>query len=315
METKTGVLVVLLCLGAAGVLGGLLTILKPQSTRESEAVTAPANASSFAQRQGAGTASAESASKLAAADDWNAGQKTGGSLGFVRGAGGLGAGGGAGQDVSPEAAAAAAAGDAKGLIAGLKADADKGMGKKAVRELMQWVVDTVHKAQPRWYNEFLDNDELKGIADTYDKTMDFPSFVRQLGRSPAFRGMLKRRNNTSQLRQLTKKLLDDEEHGSKLSELFFAHAKDADVIASVRQFGPGAGLPSELLDFAGAAPRRRAAKPKVGGSRPKLQPRSGFGGGFKGNSRQSDSGGGDESQLPAGIDASQLQQYQKYLKK
>lgn len=320
MESKTIVLIVMICVGAAGAVGGLLTFLKPKSAREAEAISAPVGASKFPQRQ-TSAAATESASKLSNADEWNSNQRTAassgnnGSLGFVRGGGGLTAGGAGGPGgASAEAAAAAADGDAKGLIAGLQEGAEKGLGKKAIRAVMQKVVDTVHKTQPRWYTEFLSNRELKAIADTYDKTLDFPSFLRQVAQAPAFKSMLKKRSNTPQLRQLTKKLLDDKEAGPKLEELFYAHAKDPDVIGTIRQFGAGAGLPSELLEYTGAA-AKKAAKAKTTGGRPKLQlKQGGFGGGFK-SKRDSDSGGGGGDEAPEGIDPAQLEQYKKYLKK
>lgn len=322
METKTGVLVVLLCLGAAALTGLVLTFMKPQSTRESEAITAP-SAASFPQHQSAGAAD-EPASKLPAPEDWNAPPKAGSvgsgeSLSMVRGGGGMSATPSADQ-ASAEAAKAAASGDARGVMAGLKEEGDgKGTGKKATRALMQRVVDIVHKTQPRWYSEFLSNKQLKGIADAYDKTSDFPSFIRQLAQSTPFKGMLKKRANTPQLRQLTTGLLTSAELGPKLQELFFANAKDPDVIDTVRQYGAGAGLPAELLSFVGAGGSRRtaAAKPRMGEARPRLKASS-FGNssfGSKGGGSKDEGGAGADGQLPAGVDPAMMEKYQKYLKK
>ena len=314
METKTLVMVVMLGIGAAGVVGAMLSFFKPPATRETEAVTAPSAASSFPARTRPASAD-ESAEKLAAPDDWQPRPRTakdqaGGSMSFIRGGQGLEAGSAGGPGgTSEEAASAAARGDAKAVMEGLKQgeEGQPGLGKKAVRALMQKVVDTVHTAQPRWYNEFLANKELKAIADTYDKTQDFGSFLRQLSKSPAFTGMLKKRKGTSQLRALTKKLMSDSSTGPQLEELFFAHAKDPDVIGSIRQFGPGAGLPAELMEYVGAA----AKKTKPAAARPKLQlQQRGFGGGF-GSSKQDSSSGG----TPEGVDPAMLQQYQKYMKK
>lgn len=316
MEPKTAVMVGMLALGAAGVVAGLISAFKPQSARESEAISAPSAATNFPQRRsGAADMSAE---KLAAPEGWEAprtkaGAQPSGSLNFIRNAEGMSAGEEASGQPSDEAAAAAARGDAKGLVAGLDKDTGKGMERKAVRSLMQKVVDTVHQAQPRWYNEFLANKELKGIADAYDKGQDFPSFLSQLAKSKPFRAMLKKRSNTSQLRGLTKKLLTDREIGPKLEELFFAHAKDPDVLDAVREFGPGAGLPGELLSYAGAAPKKTAAKPKLGAGKMKLQPR-GFGS-SSGSSGFSPRDEGADEEAPAGVSPEMLQQYQKYMKK
>lgn len=316
MESKTLVMVVMLGIGAAGVVGAMLSIFKPPTVRETEAVTAPSAVASFPTRNRRAAAD-ESAEKLAAPDDWQPRPRAGkgqanGSLSFIRGGQGMetGAAGGPGG-TSEEAAAAAARGDAKAVMAGLKQDEEgqPGLGKKAVRALMQKVVDTVHDAQPRWYNEFLANRELKAIADTYDKTQDFGSFLRQLSKSPAFTGMLKKRKGTSQMRALTKKLMSDKATGPQLEELFFAHAKDPDVIGSIRQFGPGSGLPAELMEYVGAPSKKSKAKPVS--NRPKLQlNQRGFGGGF-GSSKQESATGG----TPEGVDPAMLQQYQKYLKK
>ncbi|TPW19570.1 MAG: hypothetical protein FD126_2553 [Elusimicrobia bacterium] len=321
VETKTAVMVVMLCLGAAGVVGGLLSVFKPQSARETEAVTAP-TAGNFPARKASGADM--SAEKMSAPEEWGgattrrSGKGPDGSLNFIRNAEGMSTGseGGPGQP-SDEAAAAAARGDAKGMMEGLQKDGEKGMSKKASRALMQKVVDKVHQAQPRWYNEFLANKELKGIADAYDKGMDFGAFLSQLAKSKPFRAMLKKRSNTSQLRGLTKNLLSDKEVGPKLEELFFAHAKDPDVLDSVREFGPGAGLPSELLSFAGVGAKKTAAKPKLGAGKMKLQPRAfGSKGGFsKGGNADADAGGGGEGEMPEGVDPAMLQQYQKYMKK
>lgn len=314
-------MVVMLCVGAAGAVVGLLSVFKPQSARESEAVTAPSAASFPARKAGGADMSAE---KMSAPEDWGgnggggkgAGAQPTGSLNFIRNAEGMSTGSEPGSQASDEAAAAAARGDAKGLVAGLqKDDEGKGMGKKAARALMQKVVDVVHQSQPRWYNEFLSNKELKGIADAYDKGQDFGAFLSQLAKSTPFRSMLKKRSNTSQLRGLTKRLMTDAQIGPKLEELFFAHAKDPDVLDSVREFGPGAGLPAELLQFAGIGGKKAAPKPKLGSGKMKLQPR-GFGskGGF--SSSGGGSGGGDEGGgAPEGVDPAMLQQYQKYLKK
>lgn len=306
-------MVVMLGIGAAGVVGAMLSLFKPPATRETEAVTAPSAVASFPARARP-TSADESAEKLAAPDEWQPRPKTGkgeagGSLSFIRGGQGMepGSPGGPGN-TSAEAAAAAARGDAKGMMEGLQTG-QQGLEKKAVRALMQKVVDTVHQAQPRWYNEFLANRELKAIADTYDKTSDFASFLRQLGKSPAFTSMLKKRHNTPQMRALTKKLMGDEGTGSKLEELFFAHAKDPDVIGSIRQFGPGSGLPAELMEYVGSA--KKAAKAKAATNRPKLQlQQRGFSGGFSSKQEQSSSGG-----APEGVDPAMLQQYQKYMKK
>lgn len=313
-------MVVMLGLGAAGVVGGLLSVFRPQSARETEAVTAPSAGNFPARKAGGADMSAE---KMSAPEEWggNTGRKStkgpDGSLNFIRNAEGMSTGseGGPGQ-ASDEAAAAAARGDAKGLVAGLQKDGEQGMGKKAARALMQKVVDKVHQAQPRWYNEFLSNKELKGIADAYDKGMDFGAFLSQLAKSKPFRAMLKKRSNSSQLRGLTKNLLSDREIGPKLEELFYAHAKDPDVLDSVREFGPGAGLPSELLSFAGVGAKKTAAKPKLGQGKMKLQPR-GFGskGGFSSKGGDSDAGSGGEAEMPEGVDPAMLQQYQKYMKK
>jgi hypothetical protein len=105
------------------------------------------------------------------------------------------------------------------------------------------------------------------------------------------------------------------EIGPKLEELFFAHAKDPDVLDSVREFGPGAGLPAELLQFAGVGGKKAAPKPKLGGGKMKLQPRSfGSKGGFSSGS-SGPSGGGEEGGAPEGVDPAMLQQYQKYMNK
>lgn len=320
VETKTAVMVGMLALGAAGVVAGLISAFKPQSAREAEAVTAPAAASFPNRKAGAADMSAE---KMSAPEDWGgnkaarkAGDQAPGSLNFIRNAEGMSTGAEAGGDQpSDEAAAAAARGDAKGMMAGLQKDEEKGLTKKATRAMMQKVVDKVHQAQPRWYNEFLANKELKGIADAYDKGMDFGAFLSQLAKSKPFRAMLKKRSNTSQLRGLTKNLLTDRDVGPKLEELFFAHAKDPDVLDAVREFGPGAGLPGELLSFAGAGTKKTAAKPKLGSGKMKLQPRAfGSKGGFS-SSSGGDSEGGGEQAIPEGVDPAMLQQYQKYMKK
>jgi hypothetical protein len=308
----------MLALGAAGVVAGLISAFKPQSAREAEAVTAPA--AGFPARKGGGADM--SAEKMSAPEDWGgnkparkAGDQAPGSLNFIRNAEGMSTGAeGGGDQPSDEAAAAAARGDAKGMMAGLQKEEGQGMGKKATRAMMQKVVDKVHQAQPRWYNEFLSNKELKGIADAYDKGMDFGAFLSQLAKSKPFRSMLKKRSNTSQLRGLTKNLLTDRDVGPKLEELFFAHAKDPDVLDAVREFGPGAGLPDELLSFAGVGAKKTAAKPKLGSGKMKLQPRAfGSKGGF--SSSGGDSEGGGEQAVPEGVDPAMLQQYQTYMKK
>ena len=89
METKTAVMVVMLGLGAAGVVGGLLSVFRPQSARETEAVTAPSAGNFPARKAGGADMSAE---KMSAPEEWggNTGRKSSkgpdGSLNFIRNA-------------------------------------------------------------------------------------------------------------------------------------------------------------------------------------------------------------------------------------
>lgn len=195
------------------------------------------------------------------------------------------------------------------------------LDESATRELMQKVVDTVHRKQPRWYNSFLARPSLKRIADTYDQTNDFKGFLKSLAKSNTFTGMLKKRYKTKSMRGLTKSLLKDSYTGPRLKQLFFEHSTDPNMTEMVARFGSGAGLPTDMVELAQAnAPKKAPRRTSQKRSRPTRSSRQLKKVGFSGFQKKSPvptqrSVGGVQQQMPEGVDPEMMKQYEKYLNK
>ncbi|HBL18408.1 MAG: hypothetical protein A2X36_14445 [Elusimicrobia bacterium GWA2_69_24] len=318
---------VVLLIGSIGLLYGLLVLLKPESLREAD--QAGSAAFNFPAAGQPSTEPAPPASNEAAR--LKADPVQGSSLNFLKGSGAVGGpGGGAGFGASPEAEGSAAAGDAKGVIQGLTGGKGPGQGlsNSDIREVMQFVVDTVHSAQPDWYDAFLEDENLKAIADRYDREKDFIKFIRFLGTSKPFHRMLKKHSAASGMRALTKRLLTDRQNGPLIQRVFEEKGKDEFFAKLVSYYGSPAGLPAKFFAYCGleaGAPPAEAGPPgsrtaAKGGARPRLKEMSG--GGFTGfhkpgaedqGSAPSGKGGGNSADLmknlPAGVDPEMLQQY------
>ncbi|MFH2202394.1 MAG: hypothetical protein ABIJ96_04725 [Elusimicrobiota bacterium] len=252
------------------------------------------------------------------------------SLGMVRGAVQQ-AGGTSPGSPSQSAAEAAQSLDAQGVLKGIREDggdvpdAQSGLTNSRIRQIMQEVVDGVHQMQPVWYNEFLANKYLKQYADQYDKDRDFPAFLTHIGKSKAFRDMLKEHYKTKAMRSLTSEMFADKNLREDLLKLFF-HVQDHPyVIKLVSLYGQGAGLPSTMVKTAKSksgtkpvAKKRRQTRPR---SRPQKLRKIGYegyqGGDAKGAKKPAKQGGAPPG-MPdmSNIDKSQIPpEYQKLLEK
>ncbi|MFH1725025.1 MAG: hypothetical protein ABII00_10445 [Elusimicrobiota bacterium] len=311
MDNKsTAILLVLFGLMTLGALGVLFVGLKPSGAGKPEGGSpVAASAPPTFQTKAAPAAHAPQAPSQ---------QQS--SLTFVQKSASF-AGSSTGGDSSAEARKAAESGDAKSLVQQLKQDVQsvpERLTNAAIRVLMQKVVDTVHEMQPRWYNEFLGDRNLKAIADRYDGDKDFKAFLRLLNKSSAFHDMLRKRKNTPALRAVNKKLLGDETNGPKLEQLFFENGSDPNVVKMVRLYGRGSGLPDELLRYAGVDPSapkkadRRTRRKRTLRAKPKLKPTKGFSGFGSSSDREESSKDSRQPQIPEGMDPALLQ---KYLKK
>jgi hypothetical protein len=282
-------------------------------------------------RAGAVRPASESVERIPAPSDWGAASAApapvrgarprpggGSSLGFIKKDESF-----IGGDAKKKAAAdAAARGDAKALVEGLRQSRDRESGSlsdKAVRAIMQKVVDRVKERQPRWYRQFLANRNLKAIADRYDKDSDFETFVRLLSKSTPFKSMLKLKSKKPAMRELTWSLIGDDSIGPSLKQILLEKRENPHLVGLLKNYGKGAGIPPDMLEAAGVAVSGKSSRKKrrsARRSRPKLRKR-GFSG-FERNKEGSvspEQSSGETPELPAGVDPAMLEHYKKYMKK
>ncbi|PCI40002.1 MAG: hypothetical protein COB53_02155 [Elusimicrobia bacterium] len=298
--------------------GGMFVFLKPSG--EDEAKAPLGSAFSGIQKRPAAPEKA-----LAAPAGW--GKKppvrarpprpSGGSLGFIKKDKSF-IGGHSGKKDTLEALAKK--GDAKALVEGLR-DAQEeengSLSNRAIRDVMQKVVDAVHEDQPRWYKQFLYNKNLKEIADRYDQDNDFGAFVRLLSKSKPFKTMLKSKSKKSAMKELIGSVISDPEIGPTLKQILSEKRDDRNLIGLLETYGQNAGVPADLLKVAGVSVNRMKKKKRRSArrSRPKLRKR-GFNG-YDGKSAAKKGSSTEKAppQMPPGVTPEMMEKYQKYLKK
>ncbi len=280
------------------------------------------------------TAGPSSEKPMAAPADWGAkaapmpavrgrvpSKSGGGSLGFIQKDESF-IGDGKKDPLSSEAQAAKE-GDAKALVEALAKGREKESGSlsdRAIRSIMQKVVDAVHERQPRWYKQFLYSKNLKAIADRYDKDNDFDGFVRRLSKSKPFKKMLKSKSKNPEMKELTWSIIADREIGPSLKQIITEKKDDPNLMGLLKNYGQGAGVPPDMLEAAGVmlkAKKQKTKRRSAGRTRPTLRKR-GFGG-YDNKSASKPSGKSDSGEtaqeLPAGVTPEMVEKYKKYMKK
>lgn len=271
--------------------------------------------------QTASAPSRQTAGRIAPPKDWDQTPSSAeqSSLGFIKGKA-QGAGGPAISEPAPSAAEAATAGDVEGLLREIKEEGGavpsaggEALTSKAIRNIMQQVVDGVHSLQPTWYEEFLGNKYLKRIADRYDKSNDFPRFLKDIGTSKSFYHMVKAHYKSRSMKELTQEMFRDKGLKKDLFRIFFEEKAVKHVFPLIARFGSSAGLPSTFVKTAKAETSKIKSQPEKRLIKRRTRPRSkklkkmsldgGYGSADSGDSKNS---GATPDTIP--------DKYKKYLK-